>query len=324
MGCRHALSWKSGFYGALLPLLGRLGPVVGDAVLGGVGRAAAALPPRRGALERSLAVTRNVLDADWNGPAARSALGAGIVRSLARDYLLDHASDAEVARRFAVEGFETVTAALAEGRGAIVLGCHLGAHVAGIHWLMRQQVPLRLLVQRPWHVSGRLQRWFDRLDGAPHPQAEFFLRRDLTPGEAVRRVFLARDALRAGQLVYLNGDIPWPTPSARSARFLGVQRPFLSLWADLAARTGVPVVRLFATHEAGGRYALWFDAVGPIRPGEETAAVRAYLQRLEQWVAQRPGDAVPYLTWKTYTRGQPPDRRRRPAGELGRAVSAHG
>ena len=100
-----------------------------------------------------------------------------------RDYPLDGLSDQAVLDRFDVRGYDRLRATMADGRGAILVGSHLGAHIAGVHWLFRRGVPLRLLVQRPRHISGELNRRFD--DDGPHPQAAMFLRRDLSPAVAI-------------------------------------------------------------------------------------------------------------------------------------------
>jgi lauroyl/myristoyl acyltransferase len=304
MNPRHALSWKPWFYKALLPALGRLGPSRADASLAAIGRTLLAVNPlRRHELDRQIARADGLLSAGWDRAAVRREVAAGILRTLARDYPLEGPWDEGQRARFQVDGLAPLSEALAGGRGLILLGSHLGAHLAGLHWMARSGLPLRLLVQRPRHVSPTLQGWFDAQSspGTPLPQSDFFLRRHLDPGQAVRRVLLARDALRAGHLVYINGDVPWPIPSARPARFLGAVRPFLTLWADLAALTGTPVVPLFCTHQPEGRYHLAFDPPRAVAPGSQAGHLAAYLARLESQIAAHPGDAVPYLTWPTYT-----------------------
>src|SRR5262249_56522851 len=101
--------------------------------------------------------------------------------------------------------------------------------------------------------SSALERFLDRDE--PEPQAGFFLRRALEPGECVARVLRARAALRAGKAVYLPGDIPWSGPNTRAGRLLGQTHPLLSVWADLAALTGAPVFFVGCTHRPGGRVA---------------------------------------------------------------------
>lgn len=299
MTLRHLLSWKSLFYEGLLPALRRLGPAPGDAILGGLGRLSArAWPPRRRALVRALESGRSALRAGWEPEALRPALAANSLRFLARDYLLDARGDAEVLSRFDVDGDASLQSALGRGKGAILVGSHLGGHIAALHWLYRRGVPLRLLVQRPRHVSRGLERWFDRDE--PHPQSEFFLRRNLGPAQAAERMLRARAALRDGYCVYLSGDIPWTGANTRPGRLLGRSRTFLSVWADLAVLTGAPVYSVFCTHEPGGRYALSLEPMGTLARGEEPAAVARFLARLESEIAAHPTDAVAHLLWPCY------------------------
>jgi lauroyl/myristoyl acyltransferase len=296
---RHLLSWKPLFYEAFLPALRLLGPARCDAVLGGLGRLHAALwPPRRRELTRALDRARGALGADWQAEDLHPGLAANAVRFLARDYPLDGGNDAEVLARFDVTGLAPLQAALAERRGAILVGSHLGGHIAALHWLYRQDLPVRLLVQRPRHVSRRLDRRFDRDE--PHPQSGFFLRRDLSPAAATERLLRARAALRAGLAVYLSGDIPWQGPNSRSGRLLGQPTTFLSVWADLAVVTRAPVFFLFCTHRPGGRYALTIESPFTLAPGDEPLAVARYLARLESEIATHPTDAVAHLLWPCY------------------------
>jgi len=296
---RHLLSWKTAFYELLLPTLRRLGPARCDAVLGALGRwSAVAWPPRRRKLGRAITRVKTAINADWNPATLRPALAANTLRFAARDYPLDVTEDEAVLSRFDVTGFDALQAALERGRGAIVLGCHLGGHIAALHWLYRQGVPLRLLVQRPRHVSRELDRRFDRDE--PHPQSDFFLRRDLTPALSTERLLRARAALRDGLAVYLSGDIPWNSTNTRSGQLLGHTRSFLSVWADLAVLTRVPVFPVFCTHRPGGRYTLTIEPPWTLAPGEESDAVARYLARLESEIQAHPADAVAHLLWPCY------------------------
>jgi hypothetical protein len=159
-------------------------------------------------------------------------------------------------------------------------------------------VPLRLLVQRPRHVSGELNRRFDA--GGPHPQAEFFLRRDLSPAVAVERLLRARAALRDGLAIYMNGDIPWSGPNTCPGRLLGRAHRMLAIWTELAVLTRAPVFLVFCTHAPGGRFALEIEPLGWLRPGEEAVAVADYLRQLEGRIANSPADAVAHLVWPCY------------------------
>jgi phosphatidylinositol dimannoside acyltransferase len=299
---RHFLSWKPLFYNVLLPALRMLGPTVADRILVGLGQLFASWPVRRKALTRSLINTRSVLDTDWDIAPVRRMLAANIARAQARDYLLDIADDARAFSRFDVKGFEHLQTALARGRGVILLGSHLGAYLAALHWILRREIPLRLLVQEPRHVSRLLHERLCRTDG-PHPQSSFFLRRGLAPAEAAARMLRARDALRDGLAIYFSGDVPWDSVNARRGRLLGSERTFLSVWADLALVARSPVVPVFCTHQPGGRFDLTFDPAWEIPPGGQYAAVARYLARLESEIRAHPAEAVAHLTWPCYAAG---------------------
>jgi phosphatidylinositol dimannoside acyltransferase len=296
---RDVTSWKFWFYQALLPTLRQLGPSRGDAALGALGRlVAGSWPGRNRALDAALARARTALGADWAIDRIRPALAANSARFLARDYPLDGTRDDDALARFEVRGFGPLQEAIDRGRGAILVGSHLGGHIAALHWLYRRGLPLRLLLQRPGHVSRELNRRFD-LDG-PHPQSGLFLRRGLSASQSVERMLRARAALRDGLAVYLAGDVPWPGPNAHPGLLLGQPQRFLSVWADLAVLARAPVFLVFCTHRPGGRYALVIDPPWTLAPGDETTAVPRYLARLEAEIAAHPADAVAHLLWPCY------------------------
>lgn len=302
MTFRHFLSWKPLFYDGLLPTLRALGPARADALLGMLGRATAtAWPPRGRALEAALRRVEAALGptADWDHARTLRALEENVPRFLARDCPLDDDPEARFFARFDVAGFAHLEAALAEGRGVILLGCHLGAHLSAPHWIYRKGLPLRMLIQRPAHVSKLLRGRFDVVDGS-HLQSGFFLNRRLTPEEASKRVFRTRSALRDGLIVYLKGDVPWVGPNTRPGRLLGQTQSFQSLWAEFAGLFRAPVVPVFCTHRPQGRYALSFDPALKIARGDEAAAVARYLTRLETEIVAHPADAVGHLLWPCY------------------------
>jgi lauroyl/myristoyl acyltransferase len=261
--------------------------------------AAVAWPPRRTELEQALVRVGSALGVEWDCRALRAELEVSALRFLARDYLLDDTSDADFVGRFDVVGVEHLESALAAGRGVIVVGSHLGNHLAAMHWMYRRGVPLRLLIQRVTHCSRYLRARFDVATGA-HPQAGFFLRRNLTPEVAAQRIFRTRSALRDGLAVYLKGDVPWFGANTRSGRFLGTERPFQSLWAEFAGLFRAPVIAAFCAHRPGGRLSLSFDPPWTVRRGDEEAAVARYLARLEAEIAAHPADAVAHLLWHCY------------------------
>ena len=215
-------------------------------------------------------------------------------------------------------GVEHLEAALAGGRGVILVGSHLGGHLSAPHWLYRRGFPLRMLIQRPQHVSKRLLDEFDR-PGQDHPQGGFFLRRRLTPEEASKRIFRTRSALRDGLIIYLKGDVPWSGPNTRAGRLVGREQSFQSLWAEFAALFRAPVVAVFCTHQPGGRYRLTFDPAWAVGRGGEGEAVARYLARLDREIAAHPADAVAHLLWPCYrAEGGGATKRPRPRPKVGR------
>ncbi len=318
MKLRHALSWKSWYYKVVLPGLRRLGPEACDSALTWFGRAVVgADSDRRLAIARAVQRANATLRAGWDETAVVSEVASNLARFSARDYPLDGVADADVLARFDVQGADHLDGALAQGRGVILVGSHLGAHVSAQHWLYRRGVPIRLLVQRPNHVSRDLHARFDRAE--VHPQSSFFLRRSMTPAESVDRLLRARSALRDGLAVYLSGDILWPGSNCRHGRLLGIDRTFLAIWADLAVHTRAPVVFLFASHQPGGRYSLKFTPARTIAPGGEDAAVASYLRALEAEIAAKPDDAIAYLLWPCF--GPPADSIATACPRIGRRVS---
>lgn len=299
MTLRRLLTWKTFFYDGILNGLRRLSPATADDTLGALGRSLARLPHRRRRLNASLTQAHQALDAGWDLRRTRRELASNLLRFTARDCLLDGLDDDAFLSRFDILGFEHVSAALGDGRGAVLLGCHFGGHLAAMHWLYRRGVPLRLLVQRPRHVSADLLDRFDD-DTAPAPQRDLFLHWKMPPGEAASRLLHARDALRRGMAVYLNGDIPWHSDNAYPGRLLGREQHFLAIWADLAALARAPVVPMFCTHRPGGRFLIAFDAPWDLRGVRPADAVTRYLARLEQIIATHPADAVAHLTWPAY------------------------
>lgn len=293
MRLRHLGSWKPLFYGGLLPCLGRLGPGRAEIVLRGLGRVFCDRDRRR--VEATIRAAGAAIGAPWDVGRVRRELAAATPRFLARDLMLDRLGDAEALGRFDVAGFEAVEAALAGGRGVILLGSHFGAHVAALHWLDRRGVLSRLLVQPPRHLSARLKRRF-----AAGGQQALNLRRGMGPAEAARCLLAARDALRAGRAVYLSGDVPHASAGAVPARLLGREGRFLAAWAELAVAAPAPVVAVSCTAGSDGRYRLVFEPPLRVAAGGQAEAVARYLAGLEARIGAHPAAAVAHLTWASY------------------------
>ncbi len=298
---RRIFTWKFYFYDLLLPSLRYLSPARSDAVVCTLGKASTFLRPgRRAKLKAAIRRVNTELKRDEAAPSDWTALAESSARFTARDYALDVRDDAEALGRFDVTGYDEVEKAMAQGRGVILVGSHFGAHIAGLHWLFRSGLPVRALIQRPKHVSADLSRRFDAAV-SPYPQAEFFLRRDLSPTAGVGRTLQARSALRDGLAMYLNGDIVWEGANTRTCRLLGRDHPFLTIWTDLAALTRSPVFFVFCKHLPGGRFTLEFKRLDATSHKDADPALAEYLNQVEAHVAADPAEAVAYLTWPCYT-----------------------
>lgn len=297
---RRLFHWKFVFYVLLLPLLRSLGPRRCDAALGALGWLAAILwPGRKKRLIKAVATAREALDLDASTDCLWPELAAATARFLARDCALDGQTDQNVMSRFDVQGYGELLRVLEQGQGAVLVGSHMGAYIAGLHWLFRVGIPVRALVQRPTHVSAALSRLFDQAQG-PFPQSGLFLQRDLPRADSINVLNRARRALRTGHALYLCGDIPWDGPNSRPGRVLGVRQPYLSIWTELAVLARVPVFHVFCTHLPGGRFRLEIDNVGLIQPGEQTEAVADFLKQLEARIASHPAQAVAHLLWPCF------------------------
>ncbi len=312
---RRVFCWKFAFYELFIPLLRTLGPRRCDAVLRGIGQMLAFVwPGRRARLRNALTRVRAALDLDGPIEELWPDLAGNTARFLARDCTLERCSDVAFFERFDVTGYEHLECAIASGRGVILVGGHLAAYIAGLHWLFRKQIPMRALVQRPRHVARELAARFDDARG-PYAQSTMLLRRNLPPNDAIELLIRTRSALREGMALYFCGDIPWPGPNARPGRLLGRDHRFLAIWAELAVLTQAPVFHVFCRHRPGGRFMLELEGVGRVQAGEESDAVADYLKGLEARIATDPAQAVAHLLWPCFLHSSASTHARRARGK---------
>jgi KDO2-lipid IV(A) lauroyltransferase len=201
-------------------------------------------------------------------------------------------SRAEVLRIVTLHGLEHLDGALAGGRGAILVGAHLGS-VA----LAAQALPAR-----GYRVVGLLEQTrspalFDFL--ARQRQA-FGVR--LLPASAggVRELVAA---LRRGEVVALLTDRD-VTGTGPVVEFFGATTRFPDGAAWLATRTGAPLLPAYATRVLDGTFEAWLEPPLP-RPstGDPREATRllthAIARRLEYHIASHPEE------WTVFQRRWP-------------------
>jgi KDO2-lipid IV(A) lauroyltransferase len=257
---------------------------------------AGALPrPARLALAR--AVARRA--ADWF-PAERARVRANVAR------VRPHASAperealvAEVFRHFAIcfvdlistnrreaqpdrllariEGDEHLLAAIAEGRGLVLVTAHLG------NWELGGRL-LATRLRRPTHVIVAAE---------PDPRVERFLRGGPSPVRFVRRgdptaMVPLVAALRRGEIVALQGDRALGTRGDALVDFFGEPAPFPLGPFVLGRAAAVPVVPAFCLLDADLRYIVVMARAIHVTADGETAALAQWVSVLEAMIRRTP------------------------------------
>ncbi|HEY2158507.1 MAG TPA: lysophospholipid acyltransferase family protein [Isosphaeraceae bacterium] len=285
----------------VLPVLRRLPHRVSVALLGAMGRVDLLVVPKQGAMyEAAVADAGRRLGCDWDAKVVSRKLARQTYRWRARDFLLDGHADRQVARWFKVIGREHLDAAVAQGKGVVLLANHFGSHLLTSHWLFRQGYPLRWFSEKPRNVSKFMARAF-ATDG-PLGQTKMFISRRSTPADAASSIFRASKALNAGMIVKVACDVRWCGQHTARASFLGHQVTFSKTWVNLAAMTGAAVVPVFCHTEEDGTYQLEFLAPYNVpkdvpRTGQDAWWVQSALNVVEERVRHYPEQSNDYFFW---------------------------
>ena len=186
---------------------------------------------------------------------------------------------------FAAEGGERVTAIAAEGRGAFLLGAHVGSFEA-LHAVGRTRAELRVAMVLYPDNARLIGEALAAVAPDAHP--------DIIALGRVDAMLQIRDWLDGGGFAGLLGDRSLPGASARSASvtvsFLGREATFADGPMRLAALLRRRVVFMAGVHEGGARYRVLFDEIADFRERPADAAAReaairaavvAYVARLE-------------------------------------------
>lgn len=285
----------------ILPLLRLLPARWSAAFLDWVGWVDYALVP--GQKARYLDVVgraRRALGAAWDDRQVARRVSSGLVTWRVRDRLLDGLPDRRALARFAVEGRDHLDAALAEGKGAILLANHFGSHMMSSHWLFRQGYDLRLFSERPRNVSNFLTKRF-RTDG-PLGQEKLFISRRSTPTEAAASILRASRVLKAGMVLKIASDVRWHGGHTAPGTILGETYQFSTTWIVLAAMTGAPVVPVFARPDGKGKAVLEFLPAFGVPPqvprdGRAGEYVQRGLDLIVEQVLRHPDQSNDYFLW---------------------------
>lgn len=174
-----------------------------------------------------------------------------------------------------ITGLKHLDDALAEGRGTLLLGAHLGSFDAlRVLSLRNQDVPIRILldVGQGAGITGVLN--------ALNPKLAATIIDARRPGPEL--VLEMQQALEKHSVVATLADRLRPGNAAILANFLGSPAPFpISPWL-FASVLRVPVVLAFGLHHGGNRYELHFERfdfeLTRVRR-ERSAALAAVVQR---------------------------------------------
>ncbi|HMR32227.1 MAG TPA: acyltransferase [Geminicoccaceae bacterium] len=178
-----------------------------------------------------------------------------------------------------VEGLELVASRIADGRGCLLLGAHVGSFEV-LRTLAEQGCPVPVRVLMYGANAARV----NAVLGALNPALAASVIHLGTP-EAFLRV---RDALSAGELVGMLGDRAIDGDKVVRASFLGRDALLPAGPVMLAAALAVPVVLFSGVHLGHRRYEIGFELLAErVTLGRETrqadiaAAVQDYAARLE-------------------------------------------
>lgn len=257
---------------------------------------AGALPrPARLALARALAhrasgwfpverarVRANVAHVRPHASAAeRDALVAEVFRHFAicfADLISTNRSEAQPDRLVTrIEGDEHLLAAVAEGRGLVLVTAHLG------NWELGGRL-LAARLRRPTHVVVAAE---------ADPRVERFLRGGPSPVRFVRRgdptaMVPLVAALRRGEIVALQGDRALGTRGDVLVDFFGEPAPFPLGPFVLGRAAAVPVVPAFCLLDRDLRYMVVIARPIHVTANGEAAALAQWVAVLEAMIHRAP------------------------------------
>ena len=175
------------------------------------------------------------------------------------------------------EGEHHLDAALAAGRGVVLLTAHLG------NWEFAGRL-LSSRGRRTAHVvlSAEQDQALERYLRLDSPQLRFVTRRHATSTLEL----LA--ALRRAELVAMQADRPTGGRGDAIVPFFGEPAAFPIGPFVLARAAGAAVVTAFCAMAPGGRYRLEIDPPIWVKPGEETSALATTVAALERVIRAYP------------------------------------
>ena len=187
-----------------------------------------------------------------------------------------------------VTGLDALKAALAQQRGALVFGSHLGSFDA-LRVLKRLRGDLALRVVLDKRHNAAISEVFDALDPALAAGI-------IDAGADGHQVALQiKHAAEQGAMVAMLVDRAQPQEPALAVNFFGRPAPFPTTPWLIASALKLPVVLAYGVYRGGNRYELIFESfrdVADVPRGERAAALHGligdYAARLQQHALDAP------------------------------------
>jgi predicted LPLAT superfamily acyltransferase len=139
-----------------------------------------------------------------------------------------------------------------EGRGALLLGAHLGSFEAMRAGAQREDLPINMVVN--FTNAKRMQAVLEQLD----PTLNMRLI-SIADGGGLQFVLEIRECIERGEMVAILADRVGPDGRATEAPFLGAPAKFASGPFLLAATLGCPVYLTFGLYRGDNRYDLYCE-----------------------------------------------------------------
>jgi Kdo2-lipid IVA lauroyltransferase/acyltransferase len=286
------------WHGRLFGALGRWVAGLSPARLQSLARALARLPLVNARRRRIAATNIDLCFPQLDAAARRDLLAktlvsntTGVLETL-RGWFATRTQVSGLAR---IDGLDHLHAALAEGRGVVVVGAHYdGIELAMRHVADASGQPMPILVRR--HNDACIEAVVAEARGTY--AGATYDKKDVAGFTA---------AVRAGQGVFY-------VPDQNAARrtvfvpFLGVQAATLGAIGGVLQRAGGRVLLMWARRDAGGRQHIDLQPAWPGWPGADDTETAA---RYMAWVGQRLQAAPEQYLWvhrrfKTRPPGEPP------------------
>ena len=198
-----------------------------------------------------------------------------------------------------VDGFEHIDAAMAAGRGALLITGHLGNWELGGSYIAARGIPVDAIAR---HMGNRVfERYLTRV-------RERFGVKVVFDEHAVRHT---PRSVRSNRVVGLLSDQGVLGLASTFVPFFGRLAKTPRGPAVFALRLRVPVVLAIAVRQPSGKYRLIVEAVDVVDTGDREADTEAlvayYTARLEYWVREYPEQYFwQHRRWKYQPAGAPP------------------